>query len=164
MRKIIDALTTDRGRRRNVGSLSIESPNPSDTHDEIEHVDINALLEQLPPTHPAREAYGRGAGTIELTHLVADWAELVDDLKDEAAPSAAPDFLMSCRRRLKMSSSSRKPRCLREPMASTSAPFPWAGWAIALACRSIALSQYFTAPLGLAKRMRLQVDSIAGTT
>lgn len=58
------------------------SPNPYDTRDEQERAEIAALLEQLPPAHPAREAYGRGVGTIELAHLVADRAELVEGLKE----------------------------------------------------------------------------------
>lgn len=57
------------------------SPNPYDARDQIEHAEIAALLEQLPAEHPAREAYGRGVTTIELTHLVADRVELVDGLK-----------------------------------------------------------------------------------
>jgi hypothetical protein len=57
------------------------SPDPYDTRDAQEHAEIAAILAQLPDAHPAREAYGRGAGTIELTHLVADRAELVEGLK-----------------------------------------------------------------------------------
>jgi hypothetical protein len=57
------------------------NPNPYDTRDELEHAEVAALLAQLPAGHPARDAYGRGTGTIELTHLVADRAELVEGLK-----------------------------------------------------------------------------------
>ena len=57
------------------------NPNPYDTRDEQEHADIAALLANLPAGHAARDAYGRGVGTIELAHLVADQAEMVERLK-----------------------------------------------------------------------------------
>jgi len=36
----------------------------------------------LPAEHPAREAYARGASTIELTHLVADRPEILEALME----------------------------------------------------------------------------------
>lgn len=56
-------------------------PNPYDTRDEQEHAAVAAFVASLPDERLAREAYARGAGTIELTHLVADQRELVDELK-----------------------------------------------------------------------------------
>jgi len=56
-------------------------PNPYDARDAEEHAAVAALLASLPDEPPAREAYGRGAGAIELAHLVADRAEL-DGLKE----------------------------------------------------------------------------------
>ena len=58
------------------------NPNPYDTRDAQEHAEVAALLAALPDEHPARDAYGRGAGTIELSHLVADRVELVEGLKE----------------------------------------------------------------------------------
>jgi len=52
-----------------------------DTRDPQEHADVSALLGVL-PVHPAREAYARGTGTLELTHLVADRPELIEELKE----------------------------------------------------------------------------------
>lgn len=56
--------------------------NPYDTRDEDEHAEVAALLASLPNGHPARDAYSRGVGTIELTHLVIDHQTLVDGLKE----------------------------------------------------------------------------------
>ena len=58
------------------------SPDQYDTRDAQEHADVAAVLTALPPEHPAHEAYARGVGTLELTHLVADRVELVDGLKE----------------------------------------------------------------------------------
>lgn len=55
-------------------------PHPFDTRDAIEHAEIAALLEQLPAAHPTREAYGGRAGTLGLTHLVADRSEVVEGM------------------------------------------------------------------------------------
>lgn len=58
------------------------SPNPYDARDEQEHAEVAALLNQLPSSHPAHDAHNRGAGTIELTHLVTDRSDLVEGLKN----------------------------------------------------------------------------------
>ena len=57
------------------------NPNKYDTRDAKEHADVAAVLTVLPAEHAGREAYARGIGTLELTHLVADRVELVDGLK-----------------------------------------------------------------------------------
>ena len=57
-------------------------PNEYDTRDPAEHAEVASLLERLPDGHPARSAYVRGIGTLELTHLVTDRPELVEELKD----------------------------------------------------------------------------------
>jgi len=41
-----------------------------------------AILSEPPPDHPAREAYARDAGKIELTQLVTDRAELMARLQE----------------------------------------------------------------------------------
>lgn len=53
-----------------------------DTRDAQEHADVAAVLEELAADHPARDAYALGAGTIDLTHLVADIPELVERLTE----------------------------------------------------------------------------------
>ena len=58
------------------------NPNKYDTRDAQEHADVAAVLTVLSAEHLAREAYARGVGTLELTHLVADRVELVDGLKE----------------------------------------------------------------------------------
>lgn len=54
------------------------SPNHYDTRDSQEHTDVAMILGVLPEEHPARAAYARGVGTLELTHFVADRLELVE--------------------------------------------------------------------------------------
>jgi hypothetical protein len=58
------------------------SPDPYDTRDEQEHPAVAASLASLPYAHPARAAYARGAGALELSHLAADRGELVEALKE----------------------------------------------------------------------------------
>lgn len=53
-----------------------------DTRDRQEHAELMAILSELPPDHPAREAYAHGASTSELMQLVADRAELIGRLRD----------------------------------------------------------------------------------
>ncbi len=57
-------------------------PNPYDTRDPAERADVATILGVLPDEHPARVAYACGTGTLELTHLVADRPELVEELKE----------------------------------------------------------------------------------
>lgn len=57
------------------------TPDPYDTRDPQERADVATILDQLPEEHPARDAFSRGTGTLELTHLVADRPELVEVLK-----------------------------------------------------------------------------------
>lgn len=60
----------------------IGAPASYDTRDAQEHADVAAVLEELPADHPGRDAYAGSAGTLGLTHLVADRPELVERLKE----------------------------------------------------------------------------------
>jgi hypothetical protein len=57
------------------------TPPPPDVRDAEEHADVAAALAVLPADHPARVEYAKGAGTIALTHLVADRMTIVEALK-----------------------------------------------------------------------------------
>jgi hypothetical protein len=53
-----------------------------DTRDAEEHRAVATALETLPVDHAARRAYAEGADTIQLSHLVADRPDIVDELKE----------------------------------------------------------------------------------
>lgn len=71
----------------------------SDKRDRQEHGEVMAILSELPPDHPAREAYAHGASTLELARLVADRAELIERLREA--------FLAGYRRMLASTNTSR---------------------------------------------------------
>ena len=52
-----------------------------EAHDDEERAAIQAIVEQLPKDHPAREAYRAGADAIELTNLVGR-EDLVERLNE----------------------------------------------------------------------------------
>ena len=60
----------------------MQAPVATDTRDAAEHEAVRLAIAVLPQDHTARQAYRRGAGTIELSHLVADRPELVEALTE----------------------------------------------------------------------------------
>ena len=69
-----------------IGSMA-KSParrHPADYRDELEHIDVERILSELPLEHPARLAYATGAreaaDSISLSWLVSDRRDLVQAL------------------------------------------------------------------------------------
>ena len=51
-----------------------------DKRDEEEKAEVGRIIAALPKDHPAHDAHRRGMDTIALTHLVANYPDLVEAL------------------------------------------------------------------------------------